>query len=183
MASSRREAFGKRPWRQHTTKRTISVLSSTAIACRLTVLERQLEALYPGSKFGKRLPIGLMSVVDNFEYKELRDYYHKWYRPDNQALVIVGDVDVDHIEAQIKELFKGLPAPDPNAAQVVDEPVPDNEEPIIAIDKDKEQQYSQIYVMFKHEAFPKEMKGDMVYMVMDYANGMMSNMLNARLQE
>ena len=147
------------------------------------MLENQLETLYPGSKYGKRMPIGLMSVVDNFKYNELRDYYHKWYRPDNQALVIVGDVDVDHIEAQIKELFKGLPAPDPNAAQVVDEPVPDNEEPIIVIDKDKEQQYSQVMVMFKHETFPKEMKGDLIYMLTDYATSMMGSMLNDRLSE
>ena len=147
------------------------------------MLENQLETLYPGSKYGKRMPIGLMSVVDNFKYNELRDYYHKWYRPDNQALVIVGDVDVDHIEAQIKELFKGLPAPDPNAAQVVDEPVPDNEEPIIVIDKDKEQQYSQVMVMFKHETFPKEMKGDLVYMLTDYLTSMMGSMLNDRLSE
>ena len=147
------------------------------------MLENQLEALYPGSKYGKRMPIGLMSVVDNFKYDELRNYYHKWYRPDNQALVIVGDVDVDHIEAQIKDLFKGMPAPDPNAAQVVDEPVPDNETPIIAIDKDKEQQYSQVMVMFKHEAMPKEIKGDQMYLIVDYAKDMMASMLNERLAE
>ena len=147
------------------------------------MLENQLENLYPGSKYGKRMPIGLMEVVDNFKYNELRDYYHKWYRPDNQALVIVGDVDVDHIEAQIKELFKGLPTPDPNAAQVVDEPVPDNEQPIIVIDKDKEQQYSQVMVMFKHETFPKEMKGDQAYVLTDYMIDMMGSMLNQRLSE
>ena len=146
------------------------------------MLENQLETLYPGSKYGKRMPIGLMEIVDNFPYQVLRDYYHKWYRPDNQALVIVGDVDVDHIEAQIKELFKGMTL-DPNAAQVVDEPVPDNDEPIIVIDKDKEQQYSQVTVMFKHETFPKEMKGDMVYMLTDYMTNMMSSMLNQRLTE
>ena len=146
------------------------------------MLENQLETLYPGSKYGKRMPIGLMSVVDNFKYNELRDYYHKWYRPDNQALVIVGDVDVDHIEAQIKELFKDAVL-DPNAAQVTPEPVPDNEQPIIVIDKDKEQQYSQVTVMFKHEAFPKEMKGDLVYLLTDYMTSMMGSMLNQRLAE
>jgi len=146
------------------------------------MLENQLETLYPGSKYGKRMPIGLMSVVDEFKYNELRDYYHKWYRPDNQALVIVGDVDVDHIEAQIKELFKDAVL-DPNAAQVVAEPVPDNEQPIIVIDKDKEQQYSQVTVMFKHEAFPKEMKSDMVYLLTDYMTSMMGNMLSQRLRE
>ena len=147
------------------------------------MLENQLEALYPNSKYGKRMPIGLMDVVDNFKYNELRDYYHKWYRPDNQALVIVGDVDVDHIEAQIKELFKDMPAPDPNAAQVVDEPVPNNEQPIIVVDKDKEQQFSQVMVMFKHEAMPKEIKGDQMYMIIDYAKDMMASMLNERLSE
>ena len=146
------------------------------------MLENQLETLYPGSKFGKRMPIGLMSVVDGFKYNELRDYYHKWYRPDNQALVIVGDVDVDHIEAQIKELFKGAVL-DPNAAQVTPEPVPDNEQPIIVIDKDKEQQYSQVTVMFKHETFPKEMKGDLVYLLTNYMTNMMGSMLNQRLAE
>jgi len=146
------------------------------------MLENQLETLYPGSKFGKRMPIGLMEIVDNFPYQVLRDYYHKWYRPDNQALVIVGDVDIDHIEAQIKELFKDCVL-DPNAAQVVPEPVPDNEQPIIVVDKDKEQQYSQVMVMFKHETFPKEMKGDLVYMLSDYATSMMSRMLNERLNE
>ncbi len=146
------------------------------------MLENQLETLYPGSKYGRRMPIGLMEIVDNFPYQVLRDYYHKWYRPDNQALVIVGDVDVDHIEAQIKELFKDCKL-DPNAAQVVPEPVPDNEKPIIVVDKDKEQQFSQVMVMFKHEAMPKEIKGDKVYMLIDFAKSMMSSMLNDRLSE
>ncbi len=151
-------------------------------SAQMRMLERQLETLFPGSKFGKRLPIGLMSVVDNFEYKELRDYYHKWYRPDNQALVIVGDVDVDHVEAQIKELFKGMTL-DPNAAQVVDELVPDNEEPIIVVDKDKEQQYSDVSICFKHETMPREAKAGIEYMVYEYAKGMITRMLNTRLSD
>ena len=146
------------------------------------MLENNLETLYPGSKYGRRMPIGLMEIVDNFPYQALRDYYHKWYRPDNQAVVVVGDVDVDHIEAQIKELFKDCVL-DPTAAQVVDEPVPDNEEPIIVIDKDKEQQFNDVTIMFKHEATPKERKGDMIYLFENFATGMMSSMLNKRLSE
>ena len=146
------------------------------------MLERQLETLFPDSKYGKRLPIGLMSVVDNFAYQELRDYYHKWYRPDNQALVIVGDVDVDHIEAQIKELFKDCVL-DPNAAQVVDVPVPANDKPIIVIDKDKEQQYSEVTVMFKHDAVSREEKVNMDYMMLGYLESMVTRMLNTRLND
>ena len=150
---------------------------------QMRMLERQLEALFPNSKYGKRLPIGLMDVVDNFKYNELRDYYHKWYRPDNQALVIVGDVDVDHIEAQIKELFKDVPAPSPDAAQVVDEEVPDNENPIIIVDKDKEQQYSEVTVMFKHPAIPREEKLNLDYIMLGYLEGMATRMLNTRLSD
>ena len=151
-------------------------------SAQMRMLERQLEPLFPGSKFGKRLPIGLMSVVDNFPYNELRDYYHKWYRPDNQALVIVGDVDVDHIEAQIKEMYKGYTL-DPNAAQVVREPVPDNDTPIIVVDKDKEQQYSEVSVMFKHETETPEEKVNMDYLLIDYIKDIITDMLNTRLRD
>ena len=151
-------------------------------SAQMRMLERQLETLFPDSKFGKRLPIGLMSVVDYFPYNELRDYYHKWYRPDNQALVIVGDVDVDHIEAQIKEMYKGYTL-DPNAAQVVREPVPDNETPIIVVDKDKEQQYSEVSVMFKHETETPEEKQTMDYLIIDYVKDMITDMLNTRFKD
>ena len=151
-------------------------------SAQMRILERQLETLFPDSKFGKRLPIGLMSVVDNFPYKDLRDYYHKWYRPDNQALVIVGDVDVDHIEAQIKEMYKGYTL-DPNAAQVVREPVADNETPIIVVDKDKEQQYSDVSIMFKHDTETPEEKQDIMYLMVDYMKDMAVDMLNQRLND
>ena len=151
-------------------------------SAQMRMLERQLEPLFPDSKFGKRLPIGLMSVVDNFPYNELRDYYHKWYRPDNQALVIVGDVDVDHIEAQIKEMYKDYKL-DPNAAQVVREPVPDNDTPIIVVDKDKEQQYSEVSVMFKHETETPEEKANMDYLLIDYIKDIITDMLNTRFRD
>ncbi len=147
------------------------------------MFERNLEKLYPGSKYGKRMPIGLMSVVDNFKYNEIRDYYHKWYRPDNQAIVVVGDIDVDRTEAKIKELFGTIPAPAADAAQVVDVEVPDNKEPIIVVDKDKEQQMNIIQVMYKTDPMPNEMKSDITYMLMKYAIDMACTMLDKRLDE
>ena len=144
---------------------------------------RQLETLFPGSKYAKRDVIGSMDVVDNFPYQVLRDYYDKWYRPDNQALVIVGDIDVDYIEAKIKELFKDVPAPGPDAAVVETYPIPDNDEPIVAIDKDVEQQFSLVQLMFKHDIVEKEAKNDISYVVYNYMKGMMSTMLNQRFEE
>ena len=119
----------------------------------MRMLERNLENLYPGSKYGRRMPIGLMEVVDNFKPKVLRDYYKKWYRPDNQAIIVVGDVDVDRTEAKIKELFSGIKLMK-NPAPVVDEQVPDNEQAIVIIDKDKEQQNDLIELFFKHDPVP-----------------------------
>ena len=55
------------------------------------------------------MPIGLMDIVNNFEYKELRDYYKRWYRPDQQAVVVVGDVNVKGIEQKIKKVFGAIP--------------------------------------------------------------------------
>ena len=144
---------------------------------------RQMETLFPGSKYAKRDVIGSMDVVDNFPYKVLRDYYDKWYRPDNQALVIVGDIDVDYIEAKIKDLFKNVPPPAADAAQVVPFPIPDNDEPIVAIDKDVEQQFSVVQLYFKHDIVEKEAKNSVDYLAADYMKSMMGMMLNQRLQE
>ena len=120
----------------------------------MRIFERTLPKLYPGSKYGYRMPIGLMEIIDNFEPKFLRDYYKKWYRPDNQAIIVVGDVDVDHVEKYIKELWSGVTVP-ADAAKVVDEPVPDNEDAIYVFDKDKEQQYTVIGLSMKHDPVSK----------------------------
>jgi len=146
------------------------------------MLQRALPKVYPGSKYGERLPIGLMSVIDSFKPQTLRAYYHKWYRPDNQAIIVVGDVDVDHMEAKIKELFAGIKV-DPNAPKVVPEAVPDNKEAIYVYEKDKEMQMANVFVMMKHEATKPEEKSSMAYLVQDYAISVISQMINQRLSE
>ncbi|MDO4159219.1 MAG: insulinase family protein [Prevotellaceae bacterium] len=148
----------------------------------MRVLERNLEKLYPNSKYGLRMPIGKMEIIDNFEPEALRKYYQKWYRPDNQAIIVVGDVDVDRTEAKIKELFSGIKLQE-NAAQVVDEPVPDNNEAIIIVDKDKEQRADLCMLMFKHDAYPDDQKDNIGYLFYNYAKEMASQMLNSRLSE
>lgn len=146
------------------------------------MFERSLPKLYPGSKYGHRMPIGLMSVIDNFEPQALRDYYEKWYRPDNQAVIVVGDIDVDHTEAEIKRLFGGIKLSD-NAAPVLAEPVPDNTEPIVVIEKDKEQRVNSVDLLFKHEAMPDSLKSTAAYLVSQYVKSIATDMLNARLAE
>ena len=146
------------------------------------MFERNLPAIYPGSKYGLRYPIGLMSVVDNFKRKELVDYYHKWYHPSNQGIIVVGNVDVDKVEAEIKKLFGGIQNPK-NAAPVVEEPVPDNAAPIVVVDKDKEFQQSIVEVMIKQDVFPDSMKNTPLFYVNSYLNSALCKMLNDRLNE
>lgn len=144
--------------------------------------EKAMPVIYPGSKYADCSPIGTMEVVDNFKYQVLRDYYEKWYRPDLQGLVIVGDIDVDIIEAKIKSLFADIAKP-VNPATRIYFPVEDNKEPIVFIGKDKEQQNVQIIVFNKHDAFPDSLKNNMQYLLQNYAKGMISVMINARLNE
>ena len=146
------------------------------------MLQRALPKTYPGSKYGERLPIGLMSVIDSFKPQTLRAYYQKWYRPDNQAIIVVGDVDVNHMEDKIKELFADIKV-DPNAPKVVPEAVPDNKEAIYVYEKDKEMQMANVWVMMKHEATKPEEKASMAYLVQDYAVSVISQMINQRLSE
>ena len=148
----------------------------------MRMYERSLPKLYPGSKYGVRFPIGLMSVVDSFKPKALRDYYEKWYRPDNQAIIVVGDVDVNHVEAEIKKLFGGIKLP-ANPAKVVDVAVPDNDKPIVVIDKDKEQSVNFVNLMLKHEAMPDSLKNSMAYLMAQYVKNIAIDMLNSRLAE
>ena len=146
------------------------------------MFERDLPQLYPGSKYGHRYPIGLMEIIDNFEPQVLRDYYEKWYRPDNQAVIVVGDFDVDKVEQKIKDLFSPIKMPE-NPAPVVAEAVPDNAEPIYVIDKDKEMQYSIVELYVKSDPIPDAVKGDVQYLIVDYVKDAAIGMLNDRLSE
>ena len=149
---------------------------------QMRILENVLPTMYPDSRYGYRMPIGTMEVVDNFPYKALRDYYEAWYRPDQQGIVVVGDIDVDRIEAKIKEMFSHIEMP-ANAPERVYFPVADNEGTIFAIGADKEQSYPIIMLDFKTEAFPNEMKGNMTYLVQKYVMDMISDMLNNRFSD
>ncbi|MCD7925204.1 MAG: insulinase family protein [Bacteroides sp.] len=154
----------------------------TRTGAQMRMLERMMPVMYPDSKYAYRLPIGTMEVVDNFPYQALRDYYEKWYHPDQQGIVVVGDIDVDKVEAKIKEMFSPIKMPE-NAATREYFPVPDNKEPLIAIDKDKEQTVPMIYLFYKYDAIPNEQKNNMDYLVVNYMKSMIENMLNARLNE
>lgn len=144
--------------------------------------EQLLPAMYPGSKYANRMPIGNIDVINNFKYKEIRDYYDKWYRPDLQGIIVVGDIDVDAMENQIKELFSGIEL-NAERAERVSFPVPDNDEPIIAIATDPEARNTSVMVFYKHEPLPEELKNTQVGYLTTYLLNAATSMMNQRFEE
>ena len=137
---------------------------------------------YPGSQYAKRDVIGDTAVINNFTYDALRDYYKKWYGPDNQAIIVVGDIDVDEVEKKIKDLWANVPAR-VNRGERPLYSVDDNVEPIVAIVRDKEAQYTRIELEFKKPQLPKPFRGtDMAY-VQSLAIELVCDMFNNRLSE
>lgn len=68
---------------------------------------------YNHSRYASRMPIGLHGVLTSFRPGQLRRFYHDWYRPDLQAVIVVGDVDVAGVEKMVRRLFGDLKNPTP----------------------------------------------------------------------
>lgn len=148
----------------------------------LRVYTDLLPIIYQGDKYADCMPIGSIDVINNFPYKDIRDYYHKWYRPDLQGIVIVGDIDVDTVEAKLKAVFADVQKP-VNPAERTYYPVADNKEPIVAIGTDKEVDDPSIEIYFKQDATPDSEKNNVGYLASQYMTSMISSMLDARLSE
>lgn len=148
----------------------------------MRLYEKLLPQIYPNNRYGERMPIGTMEVVDNFPYEALRNYYEKWYRPDQQGVVVVGDIDVDQVEAKIKTIFNTIAKP-VNPAERYYIQIEDNVEPIIAMASDKEQQYAVNMIFLKHDIIPNEVKTKMEYLVADFFSNAIYLMLDQRLSE
>ena len=133
--------------------------------------------IYGDTPYAKRTLIGGYDQLANFEHQSLIDFHKKWYRPDNQAVIVVGDIDVDAVEAKIKALFSDIPVPtESNEKPVVK--IADNVEPIVGIITDPEAQYSYFDLIWKSEPMPKQFNntdvGFMTELIKDYVEQIMS---------
>lgn len=145
--------------------------------------ERAFHKLYEGSKYAERMPIGTMDIVMHFPYEDLRAYYRRWYRPDLQGLVIVGDFDVNQMEQKIQQMFADIKPAAADASVREYFPVADNKTPLVSIEKDKEQTAAVAMMFFKTPAIPDEAKRQSVYLLQRYLQSAFCEMLSARLQE
>lgn len=137
--------------------------------------------IYKGSKYAKRDVIGDTAVIRNFKYQTIRDFYHKWYRTDLQAVIIVGDFDVATMEKQVISVFSAIPAVK-NPAPKVMYPLPDNTEPLIGIAKDKEATETAVQIYYKHDAIPDDQK-NLAYMRLQLIRNLINSMFAQRMNE
>jgi len=138
-----------------------------------------VSTLFSGSRYADRLPIGDTSVVKNAPYSEVRDYYRTWYRPDLMAIVAVGDMDPDTLEAMIRDRFADFESPeDPKERKTFD--VPAHEDTKYAVVTDPEYPVSTVATIFKTDAEPVQTREDFRRMLKER---LFFSMLNARLSE
>ncbi len=146
------------------------------------IWEKMLPDIYPNSPYGHRMPIGTDEVIMGFDHDALRAYYQKWYRPDLQGIIIIGDVDVNMVENHLKAIFEDIPAPIDPAERTRFE-VADNAEPIVSICTDPENTHYQVSVFYKHDIVPFEERNDIQYWLKGYIDELVSTMYNNRMQE
>lgn len=135
--------------------------------------------MFKDSRYANRVPIGTEEVLKTFQRPTIVRFYEDWYRPDLQAVIIVGDINVDEIEAKVKEYFNDNKMP----ANPKERPyynVPDNKEPLVAIATDKEASSANIQMFWKHAQAPKGTIGDYRQMLV---RTLAENIINARFAE
>lgn len=130
------------------------------------------------SKYAERLPIGKMEIVQNFEYETIRRFYRDWYRPDNMAVIAVGDADPEKLESLIKEHFGTLENPKRSPKRMEFE-VPEHKETFVSILTDEEAPGIQVQLFYKHKALPTKTKEDYRnYLLRTLYGGMLTQRLD-----
>jgi zinc protease len=140
-----------------------------------------LPVVLKDSKYAIRDIIGDLNVIENFKYSTLRDFYTQWYRPDLQAISIVGDFNVEDMEKKVKELFSKLKKVD-NPTPRPDFEVPYHKETLFVLAADKEASQSSVSVYIKHKALLPEEK-NMGYYRNQIVIRLMNSMINTRINE
>jgi len=125
------------------------------------------------TRYANRLPIGKMDIIQNAPHDRFRRFYKDWYRPNLQAIVVVGDLDVEEMEKKIIEKFKRLENPE-SPREKVEYEVPNHEETFIAVATDKEATSNSIQFYTKHEA-------QKIETLDDYRRSLMHNLYNGML--
>jgi zinc protease len=143
------------------------------------IFDKQAPVLFKDSRYAKRLPIGDIGIIGNFDHETLKKFYRDWYRPDLMAVIAVGDIDKNWLEEKIKSIFSEIPKAGMERERIT-YPIPDSDEVLFSITSDVELPQSSISLYYK---FPVSK----IETVQDYREELIQNlyngMLNSRLTE
>ena len=144
---------------------------------------KMLQALGKGTRYEHRNLIGHLDGLKSFSHTSLENFYKKWYRPELQAVVIVGDINVDEIEAKLQKLMADIPASPADAPQKEHIVIPDNQEPIISMFEDPEMTETSATLFIKRQALPKQYNNTVIAEQLSLVAALAEDMANARLRE
>ena len=145
----------------------------------ISFAQQLLNDVFDNSIYSKRLPIGDMDIVKNCSQQLVRDFYDRWYQPQNQAVVVVGDFDPDQMVEKVKKMFGDRK----RGASVSPLPpaIPDNETPNTLLYADKRQPFGSIALMMRvteDPTIPKNTVGGMKTAILrDEIKNQMNNKL------
>ncbi|WP_207421011.1 M16 family metallopeptidase [Desertivirga brevis] len=173
-----------RDWAQEATMDSLEIEKERGIVLeelrlRKTALERNREkyskVLFRNSLYPQRSPIGKEDIISSFSIGALKRFYADWYRPNLQALIVVGDIDVVEAEAKIKKLFRDLKNPEKERERIKSSISLNGTNSFLAIN-DKENTATTALIYIKHLVMPQETEAD-------YINLMARNIINQMLSE
>lgn len=151
------------------------------------IFKQKAPILYKGSMLAKRDVIGNMDVIKSFKPETIRDFYHKWYRTDLEAICVVGDFDVKEMEQKIIKLFSSIPAiENPTPRPFIE--IPDHEETRFVLATDKEATSSHIELLRIFRAPEFDGKGYATYadmktnLCISFFNNMVSDRISEKIQ-
>ncbi len=137
--------------------------------------------MFPNSKYVHRNVLGDLDIIQNFEYNTIREFYHKWYRPDLQAIAIVGDFFADKVEAKVKSLFSEIPAAE-NASERPFYDIPDDDNFVYGLVTDKEMDQSNISFFIRHKKAESHDQTLMDHRE-EYIHSLFNSMMEMRIRE
>ncbi len=144
--------------------------------------EAMMPYIYGDTKYAGCTIIGSEENLKTFKPESLTNFYHTWYRPDMQALIVVGDIDVDEVEAKIKSTFADIPAAEnPKQKDVIT--IPGNEKPIVGIITDPENSTTSVEVYWKSDAMPEEYNSTDIRLTVDLVQNIIATVMNERFSD
>lgn len=134
--------------------------------------------MFKDSRYAERFPIGKPEILKNCKQSLLRDFYKEWYRPDLQAIIVVGDIDLDATEKLVKEQFSKIPTVK-NPKPIQSWQVPDQKDLRVSVVSDKESPYNVLQIMYFDQAQKIHNYNDYrEHIKRELFNGMISARLN-----